>query len=123
MTATKTPHTPTPWAADNGDGQYFGVFDARGAAVAYLVEPKTEALLPNAGGRGPIEEADAWREHRANAEFIVRAANAHDELVATLRIALGELRTLSGRVTEHHREDVARCVDILRATLAKVDPS
>lgn len=59
-------HTPTPW-------HHTGKATLRGADGDYI------ATLENNGRRA------------GNAAFIVRAVNAHDELVAALKEAIGEL--------------------------------
>ena len=74
-------HTPTPWWTDTegrGDQQHnviCGSLDAHGTQVVvddlnagYLLDPE---------------------ERHANAAFIVKAVNAHDALVETLRLAQG----------------------------------
>lgn len=58
-------HTPTPWRTYAGRAI---VFDADGNYVAYC-------------GQSHFIETE---EQKANAEFIVRACNSHDELVAAL---------------------------------------
>lgn len=59
-----TEHTPTPWTFD---GTY--VVAKFGPTVADC------AKSPSMG----------WGERRANADFIIKACNAHDELVKALR--------------------------------------
>jgi hypothetical protein len=59
-------HTPTPWRLAG------------------------QATLRTDIGHSPSDEwigSVHWRNRAANAEFIVRAANAHDDLVAALRKA------------------------------------
>jgi hypothetical protein len=59
-------HTPTPW------------YVAGGKTIRYGVK--------GAGGDGWIGKAN-WQNGEANAEFIVRAVNCHDELVAVMKEA------------------------------------
>ena len=59
-------HTPTPW------------YVAGGKTIRYGVK--------GAGGDGWIGKAN-WQNGEANAEFIVRAVNAHDDLVSMLKEA------------------------------------
>lgn len=69
-----TPHTPTPWK----DGPVFGT---EGRAVFYqdTTKPgKWQRRLDKAGGIFSLEDA----------AFIVRACNAHEELLAALKRAL-----------------------------------
>lgn len=65
-------HTPTPWVHDPVLPAHVYSDDATGSIVAtctgFSFAPRPEA------------------EKRANAAFIVRACNAHDELVAALRM-------------------------------------
>ena len=60
-----TKHTPGPWAADDAGGEFFGIFDQFGGALAYLVEtpdmqnPKRVTHLPCAlDGRYDEEPED-----------------------------------------------------------------
>jgi hypothetical protein len=72
-------HTPTPWGIDEencGDGA--NITSAAGR-VAW-----TSALRRIRGGERIIEAAEA----KANAAFIVAAVNAHDDLVAAMKLAL-----------------------------------
>jgi hypothetical protein len=93
------PHTPTPWSVeavrnegDYGDGgpdcrsgfDSFSVVDASGRVVADTLNSDHRICLVQ-------DECDedgmrAWDEQgQKNAAFIVRACNAHDDLVAALR--------------------------------------
>ncbi len=56
-------HTPTPWEVSYYD------YDNNGPI--YCIENVTRSTTPE--------------EHKANAEFIVRACNAHDDLVEALK--------------------------------------
>jgi hypothetical protein len=104
-------HTPTPWhvggmgsaIAVHHKGQPFRVWAADGGGVADVC---TRRQLG----------ADDAPEEKANAAFIVRACNAHDELVAALHhIATGDVRP--GHVEYISK---ARMAEIARAALAKV---
>jgi hypothetical protein len=90
-------HTPTPWiyVRENGSpttGQHM----IAGAKPGYLAEIRD-------CGSGDVQ---------ANAEFIVRACNVHDALVAALQ-AIVE----AGRVSDQSR--AVYCANIARAALAK----
>lgn len=71
-------HTPTPWLIDDD------VFDED------EIEITSQDLLDNSMGAiaaiqvGTFND-DVEARKRADAEFIVRAVNAHDDLVAALR--------------------------------------
>jgi hypothetical protein len=68
-----TQHTPTPWTAEPGASHY-EIHCERGAeSVPHATQVANVLML------GERREAC-----RANAAFIVRACNAHDELVAAL---------------------------------------
>lgn len=58
-------HTPTPWMV----GKYGGIFPASGGSAITLMYHKDGSPRANA---------------KANSEFIVRACNAHDELLEAL---------------------------------------
>jgi hypothetical protein len=77
---TETPkHTPTPWTYErNGRDVYFGKKpEAPEGYTAYLIGSSCVGKLAN--------RKDANAE--ANAEFIVRAVNAHEDLLHFARIA------------------------------------
>lgn len=81
---SQSKHTPTPWKTDRRNGNFNkGIIDIRPLApnccdlvdsnrLIATVNPKYNPITISAG------EADA------NAKFIVRACNAHDDLVAAL---------------------------------------
>lgn len=77
MTTQKAQHTPTPWKV-NGKGGYLiyvgGDLTARRKFVAQAYDPEAQDKLTNVA--------------KANAEFIVRACNAHDDLLAACKVAL-----------------------------------
>lgn len=69
-------HTPTPWR----------VFTATNGLYIGVGEPNGEGILDAGFG--------VWREGPeaiANAAFIVKAVNAHDELVAALQALISNL--------------------------------
>lgn len=61
-----TKHTPTPWTFSE-----FGPISTATGNIHYVA---------NIAKHGPSDTLD--QEDKANAEFIVRACNCHDELVA-----------------------------------------
>jgi hypothetical protein len=106
-----TSHTPTPWQVNHGDPlQVCDASDIRGCAPI--------AVMDTTGGRV---------EAKHNAAFIVRACNAHDDLMGAAA-ALGDLlHALS--VSEDKSRDAAMRKNLLigarqraRAALAKVQP-
>jgi hypothetical protein len=70
-TATTTQHTPTPWVYDEVTRQ---IWDAQKCTI---VDMDYSDQLP---------DADV-----ANAAFIVRACNSHEQLVAALKITTNDL--------------------------------
>ena len=74
-------HTPGPWTVNK---------------YSQIITPTREVLLVSgvalpSGNHPKIEEADA------NAAYIVRACNAHEELVTALKIAVPELVAYYGK--------------------------
>jgi hypothetical protein len=67
-------HTPTPWQIEERDCGGYKLADADGEFLSYLCQ-----------SRYPDDRKDD--EAEANAAFIVKACNAHDELVAALTAA------------------------------------
>lgn len=63
-------HTPTPWKANVLD---CFAYDSRGSRVARCDYPDEVVI--------------SYEQQVANTEFIVRACNSHDALVAALKIA------------------------------------
>lgn len=70
---TDTAHTPTPWEFKN-HGHYFNIYQ--------FADPQDHACTTT------LQNA------KANAAFIVRAANCHDELIELLK------RAIEGRPTQ-----------------------
>jgi hypothetical protein len=94
----QTQHTPGPWTADSGDGQYYGVFrESDGGGICYLSEPGGQ-LLPTDRN---------WPEHEANARLIAAAP----DLLAALRNIIAAPRNAS-RAFIH---------EIARAAIAKAE--
>jgi hypothetical protein len=110
-TETKVEHTPTPWYRED--------IVSEGGPTLRKIEigtvHHTVAVLSF------LRDHDA-EEVKANAEFIVRAVNAHDELVAALKLAE---RLLSANVPEYLRPtwnaNADRHRELIRAALAKAE--
>lgn len=78
-TQTEVKHTPTPWRLQKSE-----------------TEPDHWTIYSSNPPHLDIADVRPWIPEGANggnAEFIVRAVNAHDELVADIRSALGWVRT------------------------------
>jgi len=104
-----TQHTPTPWKvlqAGDPSGVPRVTSDKGGVAVI--------CVNRYMGEKGPSAEESA------NAAFIVRACNAHDELVAALTLAKYVLATLS--LDDDCTEGQPEALAAARAALAKVQP-
>ena len=98
-----TQHTPTPWQVE--------LRNAGAAIVAPAASGKMHEATVICSGLGG---------NRANAAFIVRACNAHDELVAALTLAKYVLATLS--LDDDCTEGQPEALAAARAALAKVQP-
>lgn len=96
---TEPKHTPTPWKSD--DIGQIHAFE-RGL-VAKVLERDTDA--------------DQYFVEKANAAFIVRACNAHDELVAAIKLARAEI----GVFDPLFHEGIARIDRILHQALATIE--
>ncbi len=91
-----TQHTPTPWEADE-----LRIWSAAGSDPIYIASLKFAA------------DNDCPVQAEVNGEFIVRACNSHDELVAALTDCIESLIN-AGRQHVHS-------VERARAILAKVE--
>jgi len=90
-------HTPTPWSLTDSESQ------SQVKAGPYVYHPHYSHVAPS-------------MELRANAAFIVKACNLHDELVAALRAALPHL-------IEHHQDAGAYTASkLVEAAIAKAAP-
>ncbi len=104
----ETKHTPIPWTCDYDDQDHTGIGIADDEMMIALVAPK-----------GGPDELD-----KANAEFIVKAVNCHDELVAACEntaasLAICQMPRLDNSVADND-QIIAIALDGLRAALAKV---
>lgn len=74
----KTKHTPTPWIWKKAIK-----LDSEGGTWFQTLIEKADYDDPEYNGGGAILLHEAqWKIKKANAEFIVKACNSHDELVA-----------------------------------------
>lgn len=100
-------HTPTPWKLENGHS-IIADHPFKGAPVA-----TTYKLADNGRAQQQIPQ-------EANASFIVRACNAHDELLAAATSALNLMR-----MTYSHATDIPKAADTvlpaLEAAIAKAE--
>lgn len=78
-------HTPGDWITHNDIDGTEVVYVAEGHQIIAYV-PTGRNSMRQTGGRLPVFE-----EGKANAEFIVRACNAHDDLLAVCKMVLVRL--------------------------------
>ncbi len=101
-------HTPTPWRTDE-DFDHLSVAGADGAQIADC------CIL---GFK--VKRNDAI--NRANAAFIVRAVNAHDDLVDALEVAkqfVEQEAEMRGDADKGYALSCAAILPVIRAALAK----
>lgn len=72
-------HTPTPWTFDEHGGTFYVWGPGQAMVTDGDVDEGYVARMRGVGRGATVEE------QRANAEFIVRACNAHEELLQALR--------------------------------------
>lgn len=75
-------HTPTPWMLDKGSLEIIG---AHGETVVYGLNSTP-----------------------ADSEFILRAVNAHEELLAALKLAAEVLRLKESSIARHCAQVIAK---------------
>lgn len=98
-------HTPVPWERTIlSDGVESEIVNQNGQVIATT----------------SVDAPETIQEHEANAEFIVRACNAHQVLLDALKVALDNSRRRSeGRGKWTVKDQEAH--DALRAALAKAE--
>ena len=77
-------HTPTPWSI-SGDLIVGAPEAVPNPQVAPYPKQVSKLQWDYEGDSGATERRIQWPEAKANADFIVRAVNAHDDLLAALR--------------------------------------
>jgi len=108
-------HTPLPWAlADNDPAGH----------------PWPEGRRITAWGSNVVALATddvrrfnivVHRDCLANAEFIVRAVNSHNKLLAASKAAINELDRLVNIVSEEHAESIGRTCGVLCAAIRQAE--
>lgn len=104
-------HTPVPWRAEWLDDENGWIMDEQGNYLATIVTSDDEGML--------APEA----EQVANADFIVQAANAHEDLLAALKECLRDAEGYAGTHgagPSATRRIRARC-DQARAAIARAE--
>jgi hypothetical protein len=98
--------TPTPWRASRArKSSNFGAY------VAFVQTSDPPSVLAKVSG-GPTDDREVAE---ANAAFIVRAVNAHDDLVKALELI--EVDLTAGDMP--HKTRVYLALDRVRAALSK----
>lgn len=113
-----TQHTPVPWltiaAQEPSDG-----------GIDYAILTQIDGVTVCIAEAFEVVDDDVRVNAKANAEFIVRACNSHDELVEELQLVkamVESIHTMKGlRVwaTEENRENKRLIIDRIAAALAK----
>jgi hypothetical protein len=114
-TKSPTTHTPGPWKA--GEAAWF-----RGRAHDDTESGKRPITSTAPGARGVIANVYG----RANAEFIVRACNAHDGLLEALKSLVNEATGFLAMADPNaHGQTNLNCLDLrieaARAAIAKAE--
>lgn len=97
-------HTPTPYYAIHGDG-----FSTICNSLVVGQKSSVVARIKNDVSLRPLMPID-----RANAEFIVRACNAHDDLVEALKLARDDIYSSWG-------EEASDVIKVIEAALNKAE--
>ena len=102
----KTNHTPTPWHLIQTERNDMVISYSDGELRSHIATCHDQALCPEHG------------TVKANAEFIVRACNHHEELVAALKNLLPAFDNESTRaIAQVYAPELATA----RAVLAKIE--
>lgn len=108
-------HTPTPWTI----GQYQREIDANGEEVLVTGIYSTAEGVKVA--KMEVWTGEEYREESdANAEFVVRACNAHEELVGALHMIL-DGNTMAGRENWTHADVIQEHYKIARKALTTIE--
>lgn len=112
MNTEKTEITALPWKAVNDS------YPRRGFPVilsGHMTVVKTDCSV---GGRNWVESPE---QAEANAHFIVRAANAHHELVRALEYLLETFRSVKNSawfdLQVHPRKDIYSSIEMIESAL------
>ena len=97
---TQTKHTPGPWYTRHG--QISSLSSSHGCTIANC----------NRTAKGIPDE-----EIEANAAFIVRACNAHDDLLNALQLAVATIE----RLERHAPNSANGTLDVAKAAIAKAE--
>lgn len=106
----ETKHTPTPWDYGYQGGKY-------GKGELLITGDKGEEYSALVGQIHTIDPKEA----EANAAFIVRACNAHDELVAALECAAESIEAFGAQAAKlpEQKEQLRKDMSVVLRALAK----
>lgn len=93
-------HTPTPWARNKSPSDTLRIFSGH-----YQI--------------GEVRNCNGCPQNEANADFIVRAVNAHSDLVAALEGVLPLAEAYADGKTGSHPDH--EWIEVARAALAKAE--
>jgi len=93
-TKTERKHTPTPWR-----------WVSWGERIS--IDAKENAGIATINPQGDADKGIPCRIDRANTDFIVRACNSHDDLLAALKESLDQIEYLRRQLTDRKRRFVA----------------
>lgn len=88
-------HTPTPWHLEVGGNNEY--------EQRYYIECR-KGVMPDYPGCTTIVDPELGITREEDAEFIVRACNAHDDLVAALQRCMKTLGGIGDSVREQANE-------------------
>src|ERR1700682_5153340 len=110
----KPQHTPTPWSVATSIKEFVPKTQGGGLKVR---------LLGNGFQRlGTMNASEDTELARANAAFIVRAVNSHEELLEAAKVALERLGKLPGsaEIGTRNPGELSAC-DMLQRAIAKAE--
>ena len=112
----ETKHTPMPWIVTDERHDLIAIgAECRRFSCCVVNGPNPSSYADKAG----IAQA---AEQKANAEFIVRACNAHDELLEQLKAVTESLNMARLVMTDPQTRALAgEIVESARATITKVE--
>lgn len=113
-------HTPTPWRVEENTDLIWGCCNADDTSSYGMGYPIISGF---ASFGGWADGRPDYNEKEANAAFIVRAVNAHDDLVDALRLAERELAAVengsTGGIPNSVIALIPEALEAIRAALAK----
>jgi hypothetical protein len=84
-------HTQTPWRVEEGTVLIWGAYDPNDSSTFGMGYPVTECRT-QLGHGSPLARSFKEEEAEANAAFIVRAVNSHEQMLAAANDALSGWR-------------------------------